>query len=265
MKLAFSNIAWARHDDPDVLSFLKRQHITGIEIAPTRIWPNWAGATVAAARRYGSALRELGFDVPALQAVLFARPDARLFSQDGQPIFISHLTHVAELAEALGAPAVVLGAPRQRDRGSLAMDQALDRASEVFHRLAETFSACNTCLCIEPNPRNYGCNFIVNAREGVALVRRVNHCGFGLHLDSAAMFLEGDDLETAWSDAGGLLKHFHISEPNLSDFCEPQVPHQGNLTFLSSRGYSGWCSVEMREPVLPLSVAGPWPLLTAVK
>jgi sugar phosphate isomerase/epimerase len=240
---------------------LARRGIDGIEVAPTKIWPNWVGATPAAAAAYGNWLRGIGFEVPALQAVLFGRPEARLFDPDGEAVLISHLSFVAELAGALGAHAVVLGAPRQRDRGSLSMDEALDHAAEVLHGLAETFAAQGVCLCIEPNPRRYACNFVVNASEGVQLVRRVNHRGFRLHLDAAAMFLEGDDPVHIWPQAGGLVHHFHISEPDLGDFCSPQVPHRANLDFLSSQGYAGWCSVEMREPALPLAVAGPWSIL----
>jgi D-psicose/D-tagatose/L-ribulose 3-epimerase len=259
--MAFSNIAWAPHDDPEVLTLLRGQGIVGIEIAPTRVWPNWEGATPTAAHRYGNRLRSLGFAVPALQAVLFGRPEARLFDREGKLAFVSHLTQVAELAGALGARVVVLGAPRHRDRGSLTMPEAFNLAVEVLHGLAETFFAHGSCLCIEPNPRRYACNFIVNASEGTELVRRVNHPGFGLHLDAAAMFLEGDDPVQLWPAAGALVRHFHVSEPDLGDFCRPQIEHRSNLNFLNSMGYTGWCSIEMREPALPLAVAGPWSII----
>lgn len=264
MKFAFSNIAWAPHDDPDILSLLRQQGVTGIEIAPTRIWPKWENATAAAAELYGRELRRSGFDVAALQAVLFERADARLFSDEGESVLLRHLKHVAQLAGALGAPSVVFGAPRQRDRGRLSMDAAIERAAEVFCRLGETFSACGTCLCIEPIPRTYGCNFIVNSREGADLVRLVNHSGFRLHLDSAAMFLEGEDVATAWLNGGVFVRHFHITEPELGNFCNPRVPHKANLEFLDSRNYSGWCSVEMREQALPLSIAGPWSFISSI-
>jgi D-psicose/D-tagatose/L-ribulose 3-epimerase len=261
MKLAFSNIAWSPHDQPDVLSLLRRRGISGIEVAPTKVWPNWEDATPYAAERYGNWLRSLGFDVPALQAVLFGRPEARFFDRQGERALVTHLAHVAELAGAIGARTVVLGAPRQRDRGSLTIEEALNSAAEVLYELAETFAVQGTCLCIEPNPRRYACNFIVNAKEGAELVRRVNHPGFGLHLDAAAMFLEGDDPARLWPEVGTLVRHFHISEPDLGDFRTPQVPHRANLDFLSSTSYAGWCSVEMREPALPLAVAGPWSIL----
>ncbi len=194
MKLAFSNIAWTPHDRPDVLKLLRGHGFTGIEVAPTKVWPEWQGATVAAAKQYRASLEAEGFVVPALQAVLFARPEARLFDHDGERALTEHLTHVADLAGALGAKAVVLGAPRQRTRGELSIGEAMSRAADVLRPLAKIYAERGTCLCIEPNPRRYACDFVINAAEGVELVRRIDHPGFGLHLDAAGMFLEEDDL-----------------------------------------------------------------------
>ena len=260
MKLAFSNIAWSPHDSPEVFALLRERGFTGIEVAPTKVWPGWAGADVQAARSYRRRLADEGFAVPALQAVLFGKPDAQLFG-DGQAAFVSHLEEVAALAEALGAKAVVLGAPKQRRLGQQTTAEALERATPVFHRLGQVYAEHGTCLCIEPNPSRYGCDFIIHAEEGADLVRRVNSSGFGLHLDAAGMFLEGDDLATVWPAVGGVVRHFHVSEPDLGDFREPRVPHATNLAFLESHGFGGWLSVEMREPAEPLAAVGPWAVL----
>lgn len=264
MKVAFSNIAWTPHDSPKVLALLHQHGISGIEVAPTKVWPDWTGATPEAARMYRAKLKDQGFAVPALQAVLFGRPEARLFEDGGERVLVRHLTEVATLAEALGAPVVVLGAPRLRNRGGLTFDEALARAVPVFRRLGEIYSNHGTCLCIEPNPRRHACNFIVNAFEGAALVRAVANPGFGLHLDAAGMHLEREQLTKVWPDAGPLLRHYHISEPDLGDFSAPQVSHVQNLEFLVGHGYAGWYSVEMREPSKPLEEVGPWGILHAL-
>jgi D-psicose/D-tagatose/L-ribulose 3-epimerase len=263
MKFAFSNIAWSPHDSPDVFSLLKRNGVTGIEMAPTKVWPNWTGATPAAAQAYRSRLEDQGFVVPALQAVLFGRPEARLFDDEGERKLIEHLTQVASLAAALRARTVVLGAPRQRDRGNLSFEEALASAAPTFRRLGEIYSDHGICLCIEPNPRRYGCNFVVNSVEATALIRAVASPGFGLHLDAASMHLEGERLDGIWRDVAPFVRHYHISEPDLGDFRTPSVPQRANLDFLSKSGYEGWCSVEMREPSTSLFEAGPWSILSS--
>lgn len=248
MRLAVSNIAWSPHDAPEVLALLRTNHVTGVEVAPTKVWPDWNGATKGAATEYRMKLADAGLAIPSLQAVLFGQPNARLFDAKGRVSLVSHLRNIAELAEALGAAVVVLGAPKQRGLGDLPFREAFDQAVTVFRELGRVFSDHGTCLCIEPNPRRYGCTFIVNARQGVELVRAVASSGFALHLDAAAMYLENDSLEDVWDTVGSALRHFHISEPDLADFREPVVDHAANLRVLRAGGYSGWISLELREP-----------------
>lgn len=264
LRIAFSNIAWTPHDAPSVLRLLRERGIHGIEVAPTKIWPDWDGATPTAAAAYRRRLEGEGFAVPALQAILFGKPQARLFDAAGEKKLAEHLLAVAALAGALGAKAVVLGAPMQRDRALLAPEAAHAHAADVLRAVAPAFADCGTCLCIEPNPPQYGCNFVTTAAEGASLVRRVAHPGFGLHLDAAGMFLVGDRLSALLPDVKPLLRHYHISEPDLGDFTVPQVPHAENLETLRACGYAGWCSVEMREPPQGLDNAGPWSLLADV-
>jgi D-psicose/D-tagatose/L-ribulose 3-epimerase len=264
-RFAFSNIAWAGQDEPQALALLRAHDISGIEVAPTVIWPDWLRSTPQAAARYRRFLHDEGFEVPALQAILYSRPQACLFDEYGEVEFLDHLEHVATLAEALGAPVAVLGAPRQRDRGLLTWEQALTHAVPTLREAAGRFADHGSCLCIEPNPRQYGCNFVCNAAQGAELVRMVDHPGFGLHLDAAALHLEGENLAEVLPEVAPVLKHFHLSEPNLGDFRRPEVPHLYNLQHLDESGYQGWCSVEMRRPPGPLSAHGPWKLLGSAR
>jgi sugar phosphate isomerase/epimerase len=260
-RLAFSNIAWEPEEEPQVLPLLRSAGITGIEIAPTVLWPRWEGATPEAARAYRRCLEDEGFVVPALQAILFARPLAALFDPRGDAHFLDHLGRVAALAGGFGARVAVLGAPRQRDRGARGWDEALESAVPVLRRAASVFADHDCCLCIEPNPARYGCNFVLNSQEGAALVEAVDAPGFGLHLDAAALYLEGESLAAVWPRVGHLVRHFHVSEPELGDFRAAVVPHASNFAVLESAGYGGWCSIEMRRPAGPLADHGPWDIL----
>ncbi len=261
-RFAFSNIAWSPHDDRNTLALLRSHGVTGIEIAPTTVWEGWAGSTRSAAAAYGAFLRDEGFEVPALQALLYARPEARLFDEQGEALLLEHLAHVAELAGGLGARVAVLGAPRQRDRGRRSFEQARDEAVPVLRQAAQRFHDQGACLCVEPNPRDYGCNFVCSAGEGAQLVAAVNHAGFGLHLDAGGLYLEREELAGVLPQVEGILRHFHVSEPHLGDFRTPRAPHAANLRCLAERGYTGWCSVEMRRPSAPLAAVGPWGILS---
>ena len=48
MKLAISNIAWRREEESEVLRQMQTHGVTGLEIAPTAVWPDPLSVTDAA-------------------------------------------------------------------------------------------------------------------------------------------------------------------------------------------------------------------------
>jgi sugar phosphate isomerase/epimerase len=247
MRIAISNIAWNPTDEAGILDVLATNGIEGIEIAPTKIWPNWDDATPAAAALYRRRLADAGFAIPALQAILYGRPEALLFGEPpARQRFFDHICRVADLAAALGAHAMVYGAPGSRDRGTLPAERAFEVARATFERLAAACAARGTALCIEPNPPRYSCNFITTGQEGLALVEAVASPGFRLHLDTAGMMLVADDVGDLIPKALPVLDHFHISEPDLAPIVPAQLDHQALANVLLRCGYSRWVSIEMR-------------------
>lgn len=246
MRLAISNIAWAQHDDPAVLAALRQQGFQGIEVAPTKLWPAWEGANATSARQYRQQLADAGFAIPALQAVVYGK-SFRLFAEDRaeRDALLAHFRLVAELAEALGAGAIVFGAPKCRDRAALSEAEAWERACAAFSELGAIFAEHGACLCIEPVPPEYGCNFIHTAEQAWGLVRAVDSPGFGLHVDAAALCYAGESLASLLAIPDLDLRHFHISEPGMTGFAQPRVAHEDNLASLKRWGYANWCSVEV--------------------
>ena len=168
MRLAVSNIAWAADEQDAVLAVLPEMGVAGVEIAPTMIWPGWEGATVGAARDVRRRLEGQGLAVPALQAILFARPDLYVFGDATS--LVEHVARVAELAGVLGAGVMVFGSPRNRLRGELAPAAAMDAAVPVFRAMAAACHAAGTTLGIEANPQEYGGDFLTRWPEAVELV-----------------------------------------------------------------------------------------------
>ena len=250
MRLAISNIGWATApDDPAVLALLRTHGVAGIDVAPTRLWPGWEGATVASARGWRRRLADAGFVVPAVQSLLYQRPDLTLFDGSaGREALIAHLAFVAELVAALGATTLVFGSPGIRAPGPDV--DAFPVAVEAFGRIGARCAELGVCLCIEPNPPAYGCSFVTTAREGRALVAAVDSPGFGLHLDAAGCHLAGEDPAGAVRDSVGVLRHMHASEPQLGHFGAPVVDHAAVGAALRAGGYARWLSVELRPQEL---------------
>lgn len=244
-RFAVSNIAWSRHDDPVVLSLLKRYGVAGIEVAPTKIWPGWIGATPENAADYRDHLLAQGFQIPALQAILFGKPDLNVFDPLTHPAFLDHIKHVASLAQSLRARVLVFGAPKNRRRGEIPAQKAMEQASEFLGQLGEICLAHNCVLGIEPNPPAYQCDFVNTVSEAVDLVEMTGSPGVKLHLDSGATKMNTENLAEIIGQNSFV--HYHISEPGLARIGTGEVDHKTALSALKDKGYDRWISVEMRQ------------------
>ncbi|MBF2028577.1 MAG: sugar phosphate isomerase/epimerase [Oscillatoriales cyanobacterium C42_A2020_001] len=252
MKLSISNIAWTEETDAEVLSLLASEGVSAIEVAPTRIWAEW-DISPEAGDRYRQTLQSQGLVCSSLQAILFKKPDLKVFGTPEQrAALVEHLKKVADLAAVLGAKPMVFGAPKNRDRGNMDEKTALHHATELFAEVGDYCAQKGVCLCLEPNPVDYGCNFITNSQQGAQLVRLVNSPGFRLHLDAAGMYLAGEDIPQAIEAAADVLAHFHVSEPNLGSFAEPKVNHSAIARTLQAIGWNRWVTIEMRATEQPI-------------
>ena len=245
MKLSVSNIAWEQHDDPEILNELRNRGVTGIEVAPTKVWPEWLNATPVHATQYRKKLSAEGFKIPAMQAILFGRPELQIFDPDCHKTFFNHIKILADLAAALDTKVLVFGSPKNRLRGQLSTHEAMKRAADFFHEAAEICHAHDCCIGLEHNPVEYGCDFITNVADARELVKIVDHPGFKLHLDSAGIHMCGSNMKEVIKDAGEFV-HFHVSEPMLAPISGGVVDHKKASSILKEIGYTGWVSIEMK-------------------
>lgn len=251
MRVAVSNIAWSAGRRDEAADLLVDLGVRGVEIAPTKYWddpPSASRAEVTAVRDYW---RDRGIEIVAMQSLLYGRDELRVFgSPDVRRRTLDYLLGMIELAGALGAGPLVFGSPRQRKAGDLPGEEREEIAGRFFAELGRAASREGVCLCIEPNPPEYGTDFVTSVEAARALVDRVDSPGFGLHLDAGGMTLAGEDPRGAVADARGVLRHVHVSEPYLAPVGAGGEARNGRhrdfAAALRASGYDGWCSIEMR-------------------
>ncbi len=247
MKLAISNIAWERHYDPQVLQKLREYGVTGIEVAPTKIWPDWEDASQQSAELYRKRMADEGFEIPAMQAILFGRSDLQLFDPKSHKAFLEHISLVADIAAGLGAKVLVLGAPKNRKRGQISMTIAMDIAGDFLHKAGEICFERGCYIGLEHNPIEYCCDFITNVADARELIDLIDHPGVQLHLDSAGIHMCGGDIGTVIKSIGSFV-HYHASEPMLEPIAGGVVDHKKAVSALNEIDYSRWISIEMKQP-----------------
>jgi D-psicose/D-tagatose/L-ribulose 3-epimerase len=262
MKVAVSNLAWHPEEDESIVSVLGRAGAEAVELAPGKVWPDPVSVPAAEARQARSWWEDRGLPVVALQALLFGRPDLQLFGPGAVRRELGdRLRRLCELAAHLGASVLVFGSPRNRARGETAAEEAFDIAVRFFADVGLAARSCGVVVCIEPNPPVYGCNFVTDVDEAIALVDAVGSPGFGLHFDTACVTLAGQDVGPAVVDAGSRIRHVHVSEPDLGPVGSPtgKVDHEAVARSLRAVGYEGFASIEM----LPASATDNGPAVAA--
>ena len=249
MPLAMSNIAWPAELEEQAAARLLAGGAAGVEVAPTKVWPQPLAATLAEIAGYRHFWESRGLRVVALQSLLFGQNHLQLFGDAAlRKAALDYLAGMIVLAGRLGAEVLVFGSPKNRRVGSGSLPAAHDTSVALFRRLGQLAQDEGVWFCIEPNPVQYGCDFITTAAEGLALVQDVNQPGFGLHLDAAAMMLAGDNPEQIMRVAGTWWRHFHISQPYLQPVAGDACGHEVFSKAICSSEYRGWLSIEMKPP-----------------
>jgi D-psicose/D-tagatose/L-ribulose 3-epimerase len=253
MRLAVSNIAWTPAEDDTAGAVLRECGVRRIEVAPTVRWATPLAVSEAEAVEYRAAWQGRGIEIVALQSLLFGRPDLTVFgTHETRLAMVEYLAGLCRLARWLGATRLVFGSPANRRPGSLDAE-ARDRIGTAFFRAVGARAADEgTVVCIEPNPAEYGCEWIQSVAEAGALVEAVDHPGFGLHLDAGGMLLRGD---TAGDVAAALARpgvcHLHASDPMLAPLGAGHAGsaawHQTLASTLAGADYDGCVSLEMRR------------------
>ncbi|GAB3374898.1 sugar phosphate isomerase/epimerase family protein [Azotobacter armeniacus] len=216
MRLAISNIAWDRDEDPAIARLLQHRGIDAIDVAPGKYFPEPGKTTDQDVTRVRQWWSERGIEITGMQALLFGTRGLNLFGPpEARKAMLRHLAAVCRIGAGLGARRLVFGSPKNRDRGGLSDQAVIDLAIPFFRQLGEIAQAEGVTICLEPNPTRYGANFLITSAETAQLVRLLAHPAVRMQLDTGALTINGEDPQTVLQDCADLIGHVHASEPDL--------------------------------------------------
>lgn len=241
MKLSISNIGWQADDDAVVYEWMKKYGYSGLEIAPTRIFPEAPYERLEEAGAWADALRETyGFIVPSMQSIWFGRQEKLFGSMEERHILLEYTKKAVDFAEAVGCRNLVFGCPRNRafPEGGNAAD-----AISFFKEAGAYAAAHGTVIGMEANPPIYHTNYINDTKAAFQLIEEVASAGFRLNLDVGTMLWNEESAEELAGKVH-LINHVHISEPNLVPI-RTRTLHRSLRRVLEAEGYQGHISVEM--------------------
>jgi sugar phosphate isomerase/epimerase len=226
MRLAISNIAWDAAEDDAIAAILRRLGVDAIDIAPGKYFSDPAAAgdeDISRVQRWWS---QRGIEITGMQALLFGATGLNVFGPaESQEAMLRHLDAICRIGSRLGAPRLVFGSPRNRDRTGLSDEDAIQIAVPFFRRLGDRARAWDVIVCLEPNPTRYGANFMVTAAETAKVVELVSHPSIRMQLDTGALTIDGEDVDELLERHAALVGHIHASEPDLVPLGDGATDH----------------------------------------
>ena len=241
MRLSISNIGWSEENDAAVYSIMKNNGFMGLEIAPTRIFPEQPYSKLDEARAWADKLKtEYGFVVPSMQSIWYGRSEKLFGTDEDRAALLDYTKKAIDFAEAVGCKNLVFGCPRNRSIPDGADENI---AIRFFKEVGDYAVEHGTVVGMEANPPIYNTNFINDTASAMELIERVNSDGFKLNLDIGTM-IENDEDVSVLKGREQHINHVHVSEPGLKPIEERKL-HHDIFGLLKAYGYTGFVSIEV--------------------
>ena len=247
MKYAICNETFEGWDHARVCRVVAELGYTGLEIAPFTLASRITDVTPERRRELRRQAEDCGLRIIGLHWLLAKTEGLQLTANDEavRQRTAVYLMELARCCHDLGGDLMVFGSPAQRRvPADTTRARAADYAIDTFRRALPAFVDSGVRLCVEPlSPPE--ADFINTAAEGVALLDRLAHPNFALHLDVKAMSTDEAPTPDLIRRHADRTAHFHANDPNK------RGPGFGNTDFvpifkaLLDSHYEGWVSVEV--------------------
>lgn len=243
MKISISNIAWGVDNDKEMYHFLENAKVNGIEIAPTRIFPENPYEKLQQAREYRKMLYEqYGLEVSSMQSIWFGRSEKIFEDAMQREKLIEYTKKSFEFANAMQCHNLVFGCPKNRNINS---EDDYKIAEEFFGKLGELAKEECTVLALEANPPIYNTNFLNMTMDAFKLVQKIASSGIKVNYDLGTVIENGEKISEV-EEMLPEVNHIHISEPYLAEIHYTEL-HEKLIEILRESSYDKYVSIEMKN------------------
>ena len=243
MRLSVSNIAWSAENDGEMLAFLRDNGFSGLEIAPTRIFPEAPYEKKEDAKAFAEQLRmEFGLKVCSMQSIWYGKTQNIFGSHEEKNELLNYTNKASDFAEAISCNNLVFGCPKNRNRPEGEIEESV---IDFFRIIADYAHEHNTAIALEPNPVIYGTNFINTTQDAFAFVKKVASPGFKVNIDMGTILYNKESFAQIENNFE-YVNHVHISEPGLERIAITNL-HRELAVLLRRCQYKGYVSLEMKN------------------
>jgi len=239
-KLVVSNICVKDISNFQFSCILKLFGIQNIQIAPTTLIKNWDN------------LQELNFEqfnknnisVYSFQSISYGLNNLNIFDIDTSDSFFNHMKKMINFGILNNVKVFVFGCPKNRQILDINNNNNDEIFCNFFKRVGEYIGDNNLTICLEPNSKKYGCNYLNKIKEVGDIVKQINHKNIKMMVDIGNAIMENDNLTDMYMYKD-VIYNIDISQENMLDFSNITQKHIDFKKILSNINYNKNINLEM--------------------
>ena len=237
MRLSMSNLAWNTEDSQNVYEYLCRKNFTGIEIAPTKLFPESPYTKTDDAISYFDDLKtNYNIEVSSIQSMWYGQT-GNIFNSVQERLFLQNYTFLAvDFASKIRCKNLVFGNPKARNKGD---NHKKNEVFDFFRTISDYAHKQDTCIALEPNPTIYGTDFINTTKQAFDFCRESGCKHLRVNIDLGTIIYNNEPFNIIEKNLD-LVNHIHISEPYLKKIKKRDIHKK-----LKNLDFDKYVSVEM--------------------
>lgn len=237
--LVVSNICIKHTSQKQFAHILRLYGITNVQIAPTTLIKDWSELEEMDL----SVFNECGLKVYSMQSICY-NIASNIFDDNTSYDLLNHMRKIISFAASKKIQVLVFGCPRNRKVNEMTSENET-KFIEFFRKLGNFIGERNVTICIEPNSKEYGCNFINKIDEAALWVKKINHPKIRMMVDVGNAIMEKDTLEDIL-DCKEYIYNVDVANSQMLPFVQASEEHRKFIKLLKQIQYERKINLEMQ-------------------
>jgi sugar phosphate isomerase/epimerase len=239
-----SNLAWKKNEEKKAFQILKKNKIKFLEFAPSLLLnKNFNERDI---KRIKKKCFRYGLKLLSMQSILYNVKNAFIFGSKYQnKIFYAELKKKVKLAKKLGVKIIIFGSPFNKKKFGK-KNSLLDKIFiNTFQDISSLCKKNNVTICLEPNPKIYKSDYLLNTNEAVKIIKKINRKNILLNFDLGASLANKENVQNLVEKNISHIGHVQISAPKLKNLQGYKKRIKNFLNALKKMNYRKAISMEV--------------------
>jgi sugar phosphate isomerase/epimerase len=245
--LVVSNICVKNTSQLQFACLLKLYGIRNVQIAPTTLINSWDNLSLMNL----DVFKNNDINVYSFQSITYGLNDLNIFDTNAttntNEILLNHLKKIIDYGILNNISILVFGCPKNR-RILNVDDDNNNNNDEIFcsffQKLGDYIGNNKLKICIEPNSKQYGCNFINTIKEAGELIKKIDNKNIKMMVDIGNMMMDKDELTDIYNYKE-YIYNIDVSNENMKPFLNIKQQHKDFISVLKNVNYKNKINLEM--------------------